>query len=242
MRILKKLKAKDTLFYAAVLCGYIAFAFLMVNAYFNAEKQTMAKSRESFPTIVIDPGHGGMDSGASNYGVHEKDINLEISKKLSDLLKTSGYKVVMTRDEDESIHDDNANTVRQQKVSDIKNRTEIVNSDPNNILVSIHQNKFQDSKYSGAQMFFSKNNPKSKDLAISIKTAIQELVQPENEREIKPAEKNIYILNKANVPAVIVECGFLSNEEELKNLTNSDYQSKLAFAIYCGILNYHNSI
>lgn len=242
MRILKKLKAKDTLFYTAVLCGYIVFAFLMVNAYFNAEKQTMAKSRDSFPTIVIDPGHGGMDSGASNSDVHEKDINLDISKKLSELLKISGYKVVMTRDEDESIHDDNADTIRKQKVSDIKNRTEIVNSDPNNILVSIHQNKFQDSKYSGAQMFFSKNNPKSKDLAVSIKTAIQELVQPENEREIKPAEKNIYILNKANVPAVIVECGFLSNEEELKKLTNSDYQSKLAFAIYCGILNYHNSI
>ena len=91
-------------------------------------------------------------------------------------------------------------------------------------------------------MFFSKNNPKSKDLAVSIKTAIQELVQPKNEREIKPAEKNIYILNNASVPAVIVECGFLSNEEELKKLTNSDYQSKLAFAIYCGILNYHNSI
>lgn len=242
MRILKKLKIKDALFYTVVLCGYVVFALLIVNAYFNAEKQTMAKSRESFSTIVIDPGHGGMDSGASNLGVHEKDINLDIAMKLSEMLKVSGYKVVMTRDEDESIHDDNADTVRKQKVSDIKNRTEIVNSDPNNILVSIHQNKFQDSKYSGAQMFFSKNNPKSKDLAISIKKAIQEFIQPENEREIKPAEKNIYILNNAKVPAVIVECGFLSNEEELKNLTDEAYKSKLAFAIYCGILNYHNSI
>ena len=116
----------------------------------------------------------------------------------------------------------------------------IVNNNKKNILVSIHQNKFEQSKYSGAQMFYSTNNDKSQILAENIRKSITGLIQPENKRELKKGGSDIYLLNKATVPAVIVECGFISNEEEAKNLSNEEYQSKIAFAIYCGILEYKN--
>ncbi|MFR7821447.1 MAG: N-acetylmuramoyl-L-alanine amidase [Candidatus Pseudoruminococcus sp.] len=215
--------------------------FLVFNAFEKvADEAVSAEVSEKELIVVIDAGHGGEDSGAVANSVLEKDINLEIALKLRDMLKASGIEVKMIRESDISIYDTASGTIRERKVSDLKNRVEIVNDNKKNILVSIHQNKFEQSKYSGAQMFYSTNNDRSQILAENIRKSITGLIQPENKRELKKGGSDIYLLNKANVPAVIVECGFISNEEEAKNLSNEEYQSKMAFAIYCGILEYKN--
>lgn len=215
--------------------------FLVFNAFEKvADEAVSAEISEKELIVVIDAGHGGEDSGAVANSVLEKDINLEIALKLRDMLKASGIEVNMIRESDVSIYDTASGTIRERKVSDLKNRVKIVNNNKKNILVSIHQNKFEQSKYSGAQMFYSTNNDKSQILAENIRKSITGLIQPENKRELKKGGSDIYLLNKAAVPAVIVECGFISNEEEAKNLSNEEYQSKIAFAIYCGILEYKN--
>lgn len=156
------------------------------------------------------------------------------------LLEASGYKVVMTREEDKAIYDENAHTLREKKRSDLKNRMGIIknNKKENAIFVSIHQNKFSDPKYHGTQIFYSVNNPGSQSLAEKIKDSVTGFIQPENTREIKPADKKIYLLHTAEIPAVIIECGFLSNSEESKKLIDNEYQNQLAFSIYCGLTSY----
>lgn len=234
-------KLKAYLIYSSTLIGIFLFVFLVFNAFEKvADEAVSTEVSEKELIVVIDAGHGGEDSGAVANSVLEKDINLEIALKLRDMLKASGIEVKMIRESDVSIYDTASGTIRERKVSDLKNRVEIVNNNKKNILVSIHQNKFEQSKYSGAQMFYSTNNDKSQILAENIRKSITGLIQPENKRELKKGGSDIYLLNKAAVPAVIVECGFISNEEEAKNLSNEEYQSKIAFAIYCGILEYKN--
>lgn len=228
---------KDIIFYTALVTGYIAFAVLMGNLYINIAQKVSGPLNPNLKTIVIDAGHGGEDSGAvADNGILEKDINLDIAKKLRDMLRATGYKVVMTRDDDNAIYDKNCKTLRKKKVSDMKKRVEIVNSDKNNILVSIHQNKFEQKQYCGSQIFYSKNNESSLTLAQSVQKSIKNLIQPDNDRELKCANKNIYLLNQANVPAIIVECGFVSNDEELEKLMDENYKLNMAFSIYSGII------
>lgn len=228
---------KDVIFYVVLITGYITFAVLMGNLYINIAQKASTSPNAGLKTIVIDAGHGGEDSGAvADDGTLEKDINLDIAQKLRDMLKATGYKVVMIRDEDTAIYDKSSQTLRQKKVSDMKKRVEIINSNQDNVLVSIHQNKFEKKQYSGSQIFYSQNNDASLNLAQNIQKSIRGLIQPENERELKCAGKDIYILNKATVPAVIVECGFVSNDEELKKLCDEDYKLQLAFSIYGGII------
>lgn len=228
--------------YSSTLIGIFLFGFLIFNAFETvADEATTADVSESEFVVIIDPGHGGEDSGAVANSVLEKDINLDISLRLRDMLRASGITVKMTRDSDLSIYDTSAGTIREKKVSDLKNRVEIANSSKNNILVSIHQNKFEDSKYSGAQMFYSTNNEKSKILAESIRQSVTGLIQQDNKRELKKGDSSIYLLNNSTVPSVIVECGFLSNAEEAKKLSDEEYKNKMAFAIYCGILEYKNN-
>jgi len=201
--------------------------------------QPVIASITTHPTIVIDAGHGGMDGGA--VGVHkeiEKDINLSISIMLNTMLKAGGYNTVMTRDDDVSIHDPQYTSVRQQKVSDIRNRLKIAEETPNAIFVSVHQNRFEQSKYYGTQIFYSTNNKEGKILAETLRKQFKTLLQPENERETKPAQKNLYILHHATCPAVMVECGFLSNPREAELLSTEEYQQKVAFTIYTALMSY----
>ena len=235
---MEKLKVY-TICSVSLICIFL-FGGLLYGAFGYNESTAVMSDNASPPVIVIDAGHGGEDGGASANGLLEKDINLSIALKLRDMLTISGYKVVMTRDSDVSVYDSTADTTREKKVSDLKNRAEMINSSKNNILVSIHQNKFEQSQYFGTQMFYSKNDPKSAVLAEELRKSVTGMLQPDNKRELKQADSNIYILDKAQVPAVIVECGFLSNEEEAKKLADSDYQQKMAFAIYSGILGYMN--
>ena len=210
-------------------------------ASFDNNDQVITASAETQPIIVIDAGHGGEDGGASANGVLEKDINLAIALKLRDMLKASGFEVVMTRESDVSIYDSSASTVHEKKVSDMQNRVSMINSSDKNILISIHQNKFEQSQYSGAQIFYSDNLPESAKLAEKIRLSVTGLLQPDNKRELKTDGDSIYILKNAQVPAVIVECGFLSNVEEAKKLSDEKYQTEMAFAIYCGFLDYNKS-
>jgi N-acetylmuramoyl-L-alanine amidase len=224
-----------------ILCC-IAFLLLSYISYNRIDKMASALVQKRNPTIVIDPGHGGEDGGTSGKSATlEKDINLNVALELEKLLKISGFNVEMTRRTDVSVCDDNLDTVRQRKVSDIHNRLKFVESKEDCIFISIHQNYFPDGRYNGAQVFYSQKNDKSKELAENIKSRIVQLLQPNNKRETKPATSSIYLLWHAEVPAVLVECGFLSNDSENKKLNDKVYQNQMAFAIYSGFLDYYNA-
>ena len=196
-------------------------------------------SVENVPVIIIDAGHGGEDGGAVGIdGTAEKDLNLSISLKLNEILSAMGYQTRMVRTTDTSIHNADADTVRERKVSDIHNRAAIMNEYENCIYVSIHQNKYSGSSIWGAQTFYSPNNEESKELAQLIQSSIANNVQPDNKRVIKQSGTNIYVLYNATKPAVMVECGFVSNANELEQLKDDEYQNKMAFAISNGIINY----
>ncbi len=219
----------------------ITFCLVMYSAFSNITARTDSDSLEQQPMIVIDAGHGGEDGGAEVNGVLEKDINLSIAGKLSEILRLCGCRVTEIRDEDISVYDSDAQTLREKKVSDLKRRVEIANESDNNILVSIHQNKFDNSAYSGAQLFYSSNHDDSRVLAESIRGAITSLLQKDNTRELKPAGSDIYLLDHAEVPAVIVECGFLSNQQERSKLMDDAYQNEMAYAVAMGVLEYSYS-
>lgn len=181
--------------------------------------------------ILLDAGHGGEDGGAIGVGgVIEKDINLAITLKTAELFEFLGYKVEFTRETDKMTCDEGLKTQRERKVSDIKNRLAQIEKSPCLCSVSIHQNIFGGEAL-GAQVFYSKNNPESKFLAESIQNGISSLLQPENKRVIKEATKDIYILYHTEKPAVLVECGFISNKNEAVLLNDDAYQNKIAFAI-----------
>lgn len=190
--------------------------------------------------IILDPGHGGVDGGAvGTGGTVEKRVNLEIALRLRDVLDDAGYTVIMTRDSDVSIHDSNAQSIKQQKVSDLRNRLALTKLYPNSLLVSIHQNTLPDSKnVSGAQVFYSANHPDSAALAQAIQDSFNTCLQPQKARTTKKAGKNLYLFYNAQNVAVLAECGFLSNPQEERLLCTQEYQDKIVFCIYSGILEY----
>lgn len=194
-------------------------------------------------TVIIDAGHGGFDGGAvASDGTVEKDINLLISHKLKDMLQLQGFNVIMTRYGDSATDNTEDQNISSRKTSDLRNRLKLMNSLPDAIYVSIHLNKFNQSTAAGLQVFYSPNIEYSKYLAEYIQASTKSMLQPENDRVIKQGTKSTYLLYNAKIPAVIVECGFLSNTKELELLKDSSYQSKLAFCIYCGIVDYYNKI
>lgn len=211
-----------------VLCLCAVIGYDVINNYKAASLSIDAK-----PTVIIDAGHGGEDGGTvSESGIVEKDINLKIALKAYAFFTENGYKTVMIRKEDKLIYDEGSNTVRSKKSSDLHNRLKIVNDTENAILLSIHQNHYSESKYYGAQVFYSGNNPQSEVLARCIQEYIISALQPQNKRQIKKSGSEIYLLNNAKAPAVMVECGFLSNHTEAELLNTSEYQSKIAECIF----------
>lgn len=195
------------------------------------------KGQSNTDVILIDPGHGGEDGGAvSADGTVEKDINLDISLPLADMLRVNGYTVRLTRDSDYSIYDPGLRSIREKKVSDLKNRLDLINK--SRMTISIHQNHFTQSQYFGTQIFYSTQNPESQPLAKSVRQYILSMLQPKNTRELKQCTKDIYLLYNATSPAIIVECGFLSNADELNKLKDPDYQQSMAYAIACGVMAY----
>lgn len=191
------------------------------------------------PLIIIDAGHGGMDGGAvAGDGTPEMHINLDIALKLDAILKERGYRTLLTRSDNNSIHDESAKTVREQKVSDIHNRLKIIQDNPHSVFVSVHQNYYHESRYYGTQVFYSENNPDSSILAECIQSSVVASLQPDNTRKIKPSGESIYLLYHSTVPSVMVECGFLSNPEETEKLKNENYRQQMAEAIADGLNNY----
>ena len=191
------------------------------------------------PMLIIDAGHGGFDGGAVGIdGTVEKDLNLSIAKKIADLALLGGYDVVMVRESDSDVSDEGLDTIRKKKVSDIHNRYALAERFPEAVFLSIHQNHFEQSKYWGTQVFYGAKNPQSQKLADYIQSAVCDVLQKENTRKIKKAEKNLYILYNTNSTAVMVECGFLSNKEECAKLCNEEYQQQLAFEIFRAVDRY----
>ena len=183
--------------------------------------------------VLIDPGHGGFDGGAvADDGTLEKHINLVIALYLRDMLYICGVPVTMTRSTDNGLEADSSASIRDRKVSDMRHRLSMY--DGAALVLSIHQNQFSQSQYSGAQVFYSANHSDSLLLAQSIRTSIVNGVQPDNTRETKKATDGIYLLYHTRVPAVLIECGFLSNPEERDTLKSPVYQQRFAFAVAAG--------
>jgi len=181
--------------------------------------------------IVIDAGHGGFDPGAlSDNGVEEQHINLKIALKLQRLLEESGTTTVLTRVDEDS--------VGETKREDMKNRKQIRDIEDSDMYVSIHLNSFPQENVKGAQTFYS-GNEESKKLAELVQKKLKEVVDTGNNRVAKELS-TVYLLKNTKNPSIIVECGFLSNNEELKKLQDDTYQEKLAWAIYLGIIEYYN--
>jgi len=189
-------------------------------------------------TIVLDAGHGLPDEGAESLnGVTEASINLIITKKVQTLLEQSGCNVILTRSDENGIYDLKANTIREKKVSDIKNRVKIGNESSADAFISIHLNKIPQNQYYGWQTFFKGNSQVSEELAKSIQEELNSSIQRENNREaLKITGK--YIIDNVEIPITIVECGFLSNPEEAQLIQQDEYQNKLAWGIYNGIMDY----
>ena len=186
------------------------------------------------------PGIGYPDEGAiSKDGTSESSINLDIVLKLQGLLEQSGCEVILTRSDENGIYESNANSIREKKISDMKNRVTIGNDSNAEIFVSIHMNKIPQTKYSGYQSFYKNNDEKSKHLANSIQKNLNYFIEKNNNREIKSIS-NIYITKKVEIPLTIIECGFLSNVDEVSKLKDDNYQDLLAWSIYAGILDYFN--
>ncbi len=172
-------------------------------------------------------------------GILEKDLNLAVAGHLQHFLEQGGTHVIVTRADDNGIYD-TTGSIRSKKNSDLKNREKLIAESNADAFVSIHMNKFPDGKYSGPQVFYSKNHPGSEALAKSVQSCLTESLHPPMVREVKQADGSIYLLNTASIPAILVECGFLSNEAEEKKLMDETYQKQIAWAIYCGMINYFN--
>ena len=202
-----------------------------INSYLSADTQ--------LPTIVIDAGHGGEDGGASIYGgAPEKELNLLISCELRNILEAVGFNVVMTRTEDILLYDKNSNYHGHKKSMDLANRLKTARETPNSILVSIHMNAFPETKYSGLQVYYSKNDQKSHSLALAVQEINKNIISPQNDRKIKQAGSNIYLLDRFESPAILIECGFLSNDNERQLLNSEEYRQKLAVCFLSAIMKY----
>lgn len=189
-------------------------------------------------TIVVDAGHGIPDEGAeSSQGTTEAETNLKIALKLQNLLESSGCIVILTRSDENAIYDIDSKTLKQKKISDIHNRVKIGNESEADIFVSIHLNKIPEQQYYGWQCFYKEGNEQGQKLATSIQKTLNDAIQKENNRVAHTID-NVYIIKHVEIPTTIVECGFLSNIEEEKQLLDDEYQNRLAWGIYNGIINY----
>ena len=221
----------------------MAALLIMVSVYFLAFQRVRETSSGQIiskkkPCVVIDAGHGGKDPGKVGInGALEKDINLEIAIKLQEFLELEDVEVILTRESDAGLYDENASN---KKVQDMKRRVEIIDQTAPVLTVSIHQNSYHEEYVHGAQTFYYENSEQSKLLAEKIQQALLNGVDKENKRVAK-SNDSYYLLKKTSSPIVIVECGFLSNSEEAEKLESDYYQEKVAWAIHLGILQYINS-
>lgn len=216
----------------------VSVLILLLSAFGNHAVTVMAQTApvEGRLCVIIDAGHGDPDGGAvSCTGVHESGINLQISRRLNDLLRLLGYDTMMTRTTDSSVYTQ-GETIGQKKVSDLKERVRMVNAAENALLLSIHQNHYTDSRYSGAQMFWA-NTQGSEALAKALQKAFVTHLNPGSNRSAKKCT-GIYLMEHVQCPAVLVECGFLSNPAEEAKLLSDTYQKKICCTIAAALSEY----
>lgn len=200
---------------------------------------TNMRTANQKPVVVIDAGHGGNDPG--KVGINkclEKDLNLSIAIYLKKMLEAEDIEVVMTRETDKGLYDENA---KNKKAQDMKRRCELIKKVNPIVTISIHQNSYHEEYVNGAQVFYFKHSKNAKNLAEIVQKQLQTHVQPNNKRAVK-SNSSYYLLKNTDVPTIIVECGFLSNYEEASNLVDENYQQKLAWAIHLGVLQYINGL
>lgn len=221
----------------------MAVLLVMASVYFFAYQRSERVTSGEVITgnkktcVVIDAGHGGTDPGKVGInGALEKDINLEIVQKLQEFLEQQDIEVVLTRDSDAGLYDENASN---KKVQDMKRRVELIEASNPALVVSIHQNSYHEEYVHGAQTFYYESSEHGKRLAEKIQQVLLNEVDKNNTRVAK-ANDSYYLLKKTSYPIVIVECGFLSNSEEAEKLASDYYQEKLAWAIHLGVLQYIN--
>ena len=204
----------------------------------SGKKYVDAFANQTKKTVVIDAGHGGEDSGAVGIGnVYEKNLNLEIAFKLGEYLTSAGYTVVYTRTKDKLLYTEEQNIKGMRKINDLKNRMNIANSYSDALFVSIHMNSFGSSDCTGLQVYYGVGSDESQKIADSVQSEVVKRLQKTNRRKTKSGE-GIYLLENSTNPAILIECGFLSNPEECKKLSEKEYQKELSFAIVCGIIEY----
>ncbi len=189
-------------------------------------------------TIVLDPGHGGEDPGASDKdGTLEKDLNLSIALLLRDILTASGIEVIMTREDDRLLYDRNTDYEGHKKMLDAAARKKIAEEAPNAVYLAIHMNTYPREDCRGLQVWYSPNHGDSYAIAKAVQETVKNTLQPQNHRTVKASGSNIYLLQALKVPAILIECGFLSCPEEAALLKDREYRQQLALTLACAILN-----
>ncbi len=206
----------------------MAFCLLFLALAINLDTFSM----ESDSLVIIDPGHGGIDKGANVGDVLESDINLAISFYLRDILIEKGFSVMLTRDDDYDLSDG----ASSRKSADIKNRVKMINASNAKMYISVHQNMFSDSFYKGAQVFYNDSLSKNKEIASSVQNSLKYFLNNTTRNEQEGS--SIYLVDNVNIEGFLIECGFMSNKEELTLLCDSRYQEKVAHAIFYGVFDY----
>lgn len=225
-------RKKLELFMSVIL---ILCACILAEKGWEKASSSQVQAEEKRWTVVIDAGHGGNDPG--KIGVDdsvEKDLNLIIARKIQKLLEQQEVEVVMTRESDAGLYEEQTSN---KKVQDMKNRCTLINETRPDCVVSIHQNSYHEEYVTGAQVFYYGTSQEGRKLAEILQEELISHVDPENHRQAK-ANESYYLLKKTSAPIVIVECGFLSNWEEAKKLQEDSYQNQIAWAVSMGILSY----
>ncbi len=235
----KNIKIKRIIFWSTLTITVAAVIITVIILNSTPLKPCISSRTLYRPQVIIDAGHGGVDGGATSAsGTAEADINLAISIKTRDIMNLLGVSVVMTRSDRNSLDYNEDKSIRDNKNSDLKARLKLASDNPGHDFLSIHLNKFEQSKSYGAQVFYSKNNPASKIIAEHIQQSFVSYIDSTNKRIPKESHDSIYLMKHINSPAVIVECGFLSNPEEERLLNSETYHTHVALAITKGYLDY----
>ena len=218
----------------SILCLLIS---LLAGRFLPASEDVETLPHTQTPTVILDAGHGGEDGGAvSASGIYEKTLNLAFATQLQQLLCANGIEVIMTRETDTLLYDRNVDFQGRKKALDLAARLKIAERIPNSIFVSIHMNAYPLTQYSGLQVWYSRNHIASAEIAQQIQDTVGQYLQPENDRRIKAATSSIYLLHRIKSPAVLVECGFLSNPEEARLLDSPAYQKKLSLLLFLSLM------
>ena len=221
-----------------ILAGLLAALVVSACIYKSCEVWETAAGRDF--TVIIDSGHGYPDGGAVGVsGTEEKDINLAISVKLREILESRGITVIMTREDESGLQSGDASTIREMKVSDMNKRRDIMENSDADLFLSIHMNSFSDSSVSGLHIFYDKSHPEGEELAKRIQEKIGGVTGAKT-HTVKTADDSLFLMKNAPIPAILAECGFLSNPAEEERLKTEEYQAKIAWAIAEALFDYTN--